>query len=215
MFRTIDADKNIITKVALALGPPDPVDGYPEQASESAVIPLQFPPRIRGFSKQTNWNETPQRMYEPVAVFEGSEATEMTLELQYVVTNHSSQTTGMMVRWDVESIAKATHTVMAYFYRTVKTGRVGKNFAPVVRVELYEVAPYAGGEISTWRMMNANLEYSDELILQNGKVFPQVTTVTMQLAMLTMIGFGKKAGGPDPVKQEFANIPKIPLKEWY
>jgi hypothetical protein len=217
------ADEAILEMAILEFTPPSPVDDWPPPvagrsysptprpvpggagAGASERIPLQFPPKIKGNSKASLWKKTDQASYEPVVVFLGASETKLSIELKYVV--------GMM-GWTVNSVARAVHMIMGYFYRTVLEGTNG---APLIKITLYKVAP-AGNQISHWRMDDANVSQSEELILEGTDVYPLVTTVSMNLAMVTQIGdvlSQAQASTMGVKKQAISIAPKYPLKEWY
>ena len=98
---------------------------------------------------------------------------------------------------------------MAYFYRGVLEGQRG---APALKLTLYKVAPPTPA-ISYWAINDANVAYSNELVLYNGDVYPQVTTITLNLAMVTQVGDILRK--PNKVKQQLKIFPKYPRKEWY
>jgi len=230
-FAITENDLNIIKKVKLTYTPPTPVNGwFDDLASDvsgsrtvnignsalgsilgesatitidnvpigkSSEIPIQFPPRIKSKNKTSNWILEDKASYEPEAVFQGSDATKITLELKYLVTGG---------KWGIETIAKSVHTIMGYFYRTVQEGANG---APLVQVILYEICPDKP-EVSTWRLDDASITYSDELVQQNGLVYPQLVTATLSLSMLTKIG-----DSTGNYKQNLTLAADFPKKEWY
>ena len=208
MFSTIQADQDIINKVQIFIvdssitgGGADPINEWP-LPSRGRVL-LQFPPRIKGNSKQSRWKEEDVTSYEPVAFWIGSSATKLSIELKYVVTGGD---------WGVDKIAKTVHTIMGYFYRPVQGKQ--KVSPPLIQLILYEIAP-AISKMSTWRMDSASVDQSDELILDLGKTYPQVTTIKMDLQMVTKIGADASDG--DSVRQlkETDFVSNIPRKEWY
>jgi hypothetical protein len=205
MFSKIKADTDILNAVSLTMMPPDPIDGFPGGSDPSTQvlgkkIPLQFPPRVKTTSKAGNYEEQDSDAYEPVAVWKGSKGTNMTVELTYVVTGGA---------WNVAGVSSAVHTVMSYFYRDIVAGQQ-KAMSPLLQVRMYEVAPFAQGQISTWRVLDASVSYSDEIILDGSKAYHQKATVTMNLMMYTRI-FDRN----EKAKQDIESAVQKPLKEWY
>jgi hypothetical protein len=204
MFQTIKADRLIKDSVSLVMEPPEPVSGW---TTGKGKIELQFPPRIRGNSKKANWLETDRVSYEPQAVWKGSGPTNLTVELKYVV--------GAGKGWGVAKISEIVHNIMGYFYRPMQAAGGATN-PPIITIKLYEVAPPAGGgpaNLSTWRMNDVSIEQTDELILDNGKVYPQVTTITMNLSMVTKLA--PSPGGRAFQHKKNKKVPLLPAKEWY
>ena len=202
MFKMIPADESILNKVSITFEGTDPISGW----TVGKKVDLQFPPRIRGNSKKANWKTQDARTYEPIAIWMGSDATMLDLELQYVVTGG---------KWNIPKISSIVHNIMGYFYRSVRAQGPGIE-PPVVKIQLYEVAPSAGGQISTWRIENCSLDQTDELILDNDKVYPQVTVIKLSLAMITKIGAKNSKGEVKPAQlQKSQVVPLQPAKEWY
>jgi hypothetical protein len=201
-FRLIQADQNIINSVKLTLEDPEPVDGWPLGSGD---IPIQFPPRVKTKSKAGNWHiKADTGSWEPIAVWKGAMGTKITIELKYVVTG-GGPAGGP---WDVDRVSKIIHNIMGYFYRPVAI-KGKKVKVPVLKATLYEISPEAS-EICTWRIEDASVAYSDELILDNGKTYPQVSTVTLQCMMITKIKGKKEKTGKNQVE-----APDQPKKEWY
>jgi hypothetical protein len=226
-----DVDMLLAKRVTMSMTPPEPIDkwfdslaGKNQQRSMSEIIkmgpqlaregrqledsdinvgrpteiPIQFPPKIKSNSKAAKWYTDHQASYEPVAVWLGADATKLQVELKYVVTGGP---------WNIENISKAVHTIMGYFYRDIRAGERG---APVIRIAIYETAPETS-EISTWRLENASVIHGDEIVVEGDKAYHQVSTVTMNLAMITRIG--DKQGQFS--KHQIDIIPEKPKKEWY
>jgi hypothetical protein len=79
---------------------------------------------------------------------------------------------------------------------------------PLVQVRLYKIAPEVT-EISKWRIESAQVDYSDELIIDGKDIYPQVTTITLTMMMVTQIRELK-----EKAKQRL-KAPKTAKKEWY
>ena len=65
---------------------------------KSSDIPIQFPPRVKSKNKTSNWVLEDKESYEPEAVFKGSDATKLTVELKYLVTGG---------KWNIQTISKS------------------------------------------------------------------------------------------------------------
>lgn len=224
-FAYTQNDLTIVKKVKMTYTPPAPVDKWFDSLSSEATvpqvsmfggfggiplitidevpvgkqseIPIQFPPRVKSKNKTSNWVIKDKASYEPEAVFKGSDAAKLTVELKYLVTGGA---------WGISTISKSIHTIMGYFYRTVQDGKSG---APLVKVILYEICPEKP-TVSTWRLDDANIIYSDEIVHQDGLSYPQLSTATLSLSMLTQIG--DTQGG---AKQPLSLAADFPKKEWY
>ena len=196
-FMMIDADQTILNNVKLIMTKPDPIDKW----FGTGEIPLQFPPRIRGNSKSMNWIVEDTESYEPIAKLQGAKETKLNLELVYVV--------GAGTGWGVQKISQTVHDIMGYFYRSIRAGQGGQ--APLIQIKLYEVAPEVGKK-SNWRINDANITQTDELIIDNGKIYPQVTTVALDMSMVTQIA---NEQGKNPKQSGYKKAPLKPKKEWY
>lgn len=239
-FRLIKADQAILDSVVLSISPPDPVDGWPNATgggypgagaaaiaksiaapgglavaqaravggmppatttnSKPQAIPIQFPPRVKGNSKAMNWIVEDTESYEPIAKLQGAKETKLELELKYVVTGGA---------WDIDKISSTVRTIKGYFYRTIAAGQKGS--APILEMKLYEIAPESGKK-SAWRINSCNISHTPELIKIDDKIFPQVTTVSLDLSMITQIA---NKDGKNPKQKGYANVPLKPKKEWY
>jgi len=208
MFEQIEADRNIVDKVqifivdnSIAGGGADPIDEWP--LPSRGRIELQFPPRILSNSKASRWKEEDVTSYEPIAFWMGSSATKLSIELKYVLTGGP---------WGADKISKTVHTIMGYFYRPVQGKQ--KVAPPLIQLILYETAP-AITKMSTWRLDQASVSHSDELILDLTKAYPQITTIKMDLQMVTKIG--ADASDAESVRQlkDTQFVPNVPRKEWY
>lgn len=201
-FRIIEADTIILNNVKLTMTPPKPIDGW----FFDGEIPLQFPPRVKSHSKAMNWRVEDADSYEPVVFFVGAKETKISMELKYVV--------GAGADWGVDKISKVVRDIKGYFYRTIRAGDDGGG--PLLEMRLYEIAPEGGfffGRPSTWRMNSVTVTPTDELILDNGMIYPQISTVALDLSMLTQMG---NKYGKGPRRQAgYKNAPVKPKKEWY
>ena len=195
-FRLIQADQNIIDPVQFILEGPEPVDGF----NGSNKIPIQFPPRIRSKTKSSNFEIKDNKgFYEPVAIWRGATGTQISIEFKYVVTGGN---------WGIAKISDTVHDVMGYFYRNVAVQNK-EAILPLVTVVMYEIVPKAGNELSKWRIETATVNYSDEIIIKDNLIYPQVTTIALSMVMVTrIIARGEKA------KQRL-KAPDKALKEWY
>jgi hypothetical protein len=195
-FRLIQADQRIIDSVQFVMEGPPPVDGF----FGGGKIPIQFPPRIKTKTKTGNYQLMDNKgFYEPVAVWRGATGTQITVEFKYVVTGGP---------WDITKISNAVHDIMGYFYRNVAV-QIQETFLPLIKVIMYKIVPKAGNETSRWRVENATVNYSDELIFDDGDIYPQVTTVTLTMVMVTRI-----VAKSEKAKQKL-KAPDKALKEWY
>jgi hypothetical protein len=194
----IGADLTILNNVKLTMTSPPPIDGW----FFGGEILLQFPPRVKSHSKAANWRIKDAESYEPIVFFIGNKETKVSLELKYVVGAGSG--------WGVDKISKIIHDIKGYFYRGMSAGNQGT--APLLEMRMYEIAPETGLGRSTWRMNSVVVTPSDELILDKGKIYPQISTIALDLSMLTQISDKQKKASR---QTGFGNAQIIPLKEWY
>jgi len=205
-FRLIPADQRIVDSVKLFMDDPappgsSPVDGWPLGSGE---IPIQFPPRVKSKNKSGNFQLKDEKgFYEPVAIWKGASGTQISVELKYVVTSNAQSVTP----WTISRISDIVHNVMGYFYRNVNSFNKGAQL-PLIQVRLYKIIPEVT-TISKWRIESAQADYSDELIIDGKDIYPQVTTITLTMMMVTQIRPLK-----EKAKQRL-DAPERAKKEWY
>lgn len=178
------------------LSHPEPVAGWPG----GTTVPLQFPIKVKNDKKSANWISTDICSYEPMIVWGGATARTLSLEVIYVVTSKNGT-------WTVKKIAECCHTLKAYFYRALAAKDVSEN-APLINLQIGEIVPRG----CTWRMNSVSIAYSDEMMNPgSGKEFPLVTTISMDVSIVTTNIINKKAKQPMQVIKNAAKM----KKDWY
>ena len=192
------ADKNVITGVRMT------VDNALDRSYD---IPFQFPPRITSETKNPNWDDKPIFSYEPIAIFKGSEARQLNVELKYVVTSADGP-------FSPSKIVEICRKIKSYAYNI---GTESKKAFPTITVDWPMILP----KNAACRMTDFNIEYSEAMV--GGKAeafFPLVTTVTFTLHVVTKIGgivpANQLQGGEKSQnkKQEAPNLPLFIKFEW-
>lgn len=167
-----------------------------------ATVRLQFPPKITTDGKSAEWQLEQKTSYEPYAVFKGATSRNITLIVKYVVTGG---------QFDVDTVASQVRLFKGYFYRTLATQDQSEKL-PLVELEVYDVIPLQE-RLSTWRMMDVSIDYSETLVKDaGGGIFPLVTTITSNLELFTQAADIKT--GKDP-KNKVPELPSRPFLEWF
>lgn len=171
-------------------------------------FPFQFPPRVKSDSKSASWWENNNlRSWEPIVIWTGATAREITIEFVYIVDGRNPDEG----EWTPERIARITNASRAYFYRTFGTSSDGStDFGPVVVIKnLYNnVRP---GVKSTWRMTGASVTPGDEFIVgESGLVVPLKNTISLSLKAWTR---QETRGNPPLVGMKA--LSKVPTSLWY
>jgi hypothetical protein len=162
------------------------------------TVLFQFPPKVVSDSKSGKWEVTFKWSYEPVAVWKGSEPREIKLDARYIVHNVGG--------WGAKQIQNQILAIKSHFYQWT-SGRAGSK-APYMKLYIYKIAPYG----STWRLINLDITYSEELVYSDGMFWPLESKVSMSCALFT---------GGAPIKNQkdayvaIKGLPKIPKPEWY
>jgi hypothetical protein len=169
-------------------------------------IPIQFPPRILSETKNPSWEEKPIYSYEPIAIFKGSEARKLNVELKYVVTSPDGE-------FCPDKIANICRTIKSYAYNI---GSESEKAFPTISVSW----PYILPDGAKCRMTDFNIEYSETLVggTKEG-FFPLVSIVTFTLHVVTKIGglipFNQLQGGKKAnPKQEGPELPLFIKFQW-
>lgn len=194
-FQFLPADQWIKDTIQIYLSKdPPPVGGAvaSDETDEEGnpQIPIQFPPRLSTDGKKGNWKTYDVSSYEPVAIFSGSEARRISVELTYVITGG---------KWTGRKISKIERLIKSYFYRKVEDAI--DNTPMVVIKQLYGVTlAYAK---TTWRMNSVDITPGEGIILEesNGvqRAYPLSRKIVIELETYTQLG-GR--GGDDPAADE-------------
>lgn len=165
---------------------PETASGLPLGESP---LPLQFPPRIVSDSKTADWQETFKGSWEPQAVWKGSTARKVTVEITYIVDG---------AQFTAGKIALYTKQCKGYFYRTITDS------VPVVRMKFYS---HVGTSIpGDFRLLDVTVTHGDGAIIQDTDgTFPLLTKIAMTGALITTIDR----------KQEIPGLQDRPPIDWY
>lgn len=223
------ADQKLANFNKITIGAdPEPIGLDPDylvpKSGGEYQIPLQFPVKITGDGKSTNWQMTDAASYEPIAVYEGSNARYLTLEFTYVVFDDDSQsyTKGGVktTQWTPQKIMAVERTIKSYFYRKAEKSI---NKTPVVYIYDLYTAVMAGFERASFRAKSMDIQRSHALIpLREFGFGPRavnlVTTITLELESYTQLA-GRLARGGDG-SDEDKKIPQQNLSSaaeaaWY
>jgi hypothetical protein len=186
-FKLTQVDRDIADKVQIIIkNTPKARAGFP---LGEVSLPLQFPPRITDDTKSSVWEEQPAGTYEPIAVWANALPRRIGIEITYIATGG---------QFTPQKIAIITRQIKAYFYRSLED----KALVPIVEIKMYEHILDDG---ATFRMLDASFSFSETLIKDGDNIFPLMTKVKMNLALMTAIDG----------KQEIPNMPKAPKQGWY
>jgi hypothetical protein len=175
-------------------------------------IPIQFPPRITSETKNPTWDEEPIFSYEPIAIFKGSEARKLNVEIKYVVTSANGE-------FNPDNIANICRSIKSYAYNI---GTDSEKAFPTVTVSWPRILP---GKCAC-RLTDLNIEYSEAMVGGSSSgFFPLVTTITFALHVVTKIGGivpanqlqggeGGEGGKGGNIKQKGENLPQFIKFEW-
>lgn len=151
------------------------------------LIEFQFPPTISADSKSINWDLRDLKGYEPLAIFMGSKARNISVEFNYVLYGNE---------WNIFKIRSQLQKIKAgaYFgdFMGNGVGKSGSN-APYIKFVCYQVIPRAdssvnvGSQESTWRIDNSvSITYSNEKVnVPDVGIWPIHTNVKIGLSLVT------------------------------
>ena len=183
-------------------------------------IPFQFPPRVTSDTKVSKWFSTDLKAYEPLKIFDGSEARKFTLEFEYIATGEGE--------FSPSGIANILRSIKSYGYITVSEA-IG-NY-PTVSPVIYDILPTGGGRRANCRLMNISITHGPEVVKEGNVFFHLYTKVNLELELVTKIGGiqqggggsdgdGGASGGGDPSAGETPKVkaPQLavgPAFEWF
>lgn len=184
------------------------VNDLTKNSFDAQNIPFQFPPVIKSDSKRAKWQENDLASYEPFAVWMGSDARKLEIQLEYIVTTRGEtfntpevETLGQEVIgapfdnsggvdvWSVANITNIMRKLKSYFYITVERGQATY---PLVKAIFYEYSPRSGdsglsNSLGTWRLFDVNIQPSGALIEDGDKVCHMKHTITFSMALMTQL----------------------------
>lgn len=177
--------------------------------STPLLLQLQFPPRITSDTKSADWQEESIASYEPLAIFLGSSARKITIDLTYIVgagtdrevtfRKNGSTTTKTASEFCASTVGLLCNQIKAYFYRSIQGLDI-----PVVRIRFYNHIGAESGP-AVFRLMDVNITHGETIIKDETGVFPLLTKVTLNAALTTRIG--------DKVQSK--NLTSFPFRDWY
>lgn len=138
------------------------------------IVRFQFPPTIGSDNKAVEYNETSYKFIEPVTLFKGAKAREISLKWQYVVTGGE---------WGINAIESQVKLTRGYFYTTIQT-QIQDKAAIIIKFRAYnEVGP--GGGTFSFRGEGIDVKFKGPIIEEGGKTWPLVTDLSMKLKLWT------------------------------
>lgn len=179
---------------------------------DAQIVPFQFPPVIKSDSKRAKWQENDIASYEPFAVWMGSDARKLDVQVEYVVTTRSNlfafpdedpniigapfDGSGGEDVWSVANIINIMRKIKSYFYITIERGLATY---PLVKAIFYDYSPRSGDDglansLGTWRLLDVNIQPSGALIEDGDNVCHMKHTVTFSMALMTQLI--NLSGGP-------------------
>lgn len=201
-FKLHPVDAKLVQRVKLVLHNPQFSD-----IGKAVIVSFQFPPHLESDGKGLRWNEKNFKNIEPMAIFDGSEAREISLKWCYVVTGEKG--------WSVKDIAKKVKGIRGYFYQTINNW--DDDSGEGIRADFYAynaVGPGTGAVFS-FRPTTLSVSYSDKIILTDDGSFPIKTDLNMKLRMWTK-GAETDGDGDKPL-QDLPWLKKVGdiTAEWY
>lgn len=185
-FELLPFDQTLTDAVEIIfLEAPETASGLP---LGEEPLPLQFPPRITSDNKSADWTETFKGSWEPQAVWKGSTARKITLELTYIVDGKSFGT---------QEVALITKQCKGYFYRNIKSN------IPIMKLKMYN---HIGQELpGDFRLLDVTITHGDTIIDDGAGQFPLLTKISITGALTTQVGGEQKI---DSLQQQ-------PPIDWY
>ena len=165
----------------------------------SIKIGLQFPPKIVSESKGALWDETDRYGYEELAVFKGSRAKNINLEINYVVWD----------TWDQTKICGEVRKIKKHLY---VHGGGALDKVPFLEIEGWKVID---GDPQPFRVMNISINYSREYVGQGKNYWPLHTKVVLDLKLLTAGGSIESAKKFRETRYQSGILAPAPRQEWY
>lgn len=141
-------------------------------------VKLQFAPKVTSDNRRGNWDEREIWGVEPLAIYKGSSARNITLQLTYI--NDGDQ-------WTCSTIREQVNLIRGYYMRAAGAGVQGK--AMVIRLKLWCIG---GKDLMTFRMRSCDVKYSETMVTDSTPTliglynyFPLRTDITLDLASWT------------------------------
>ena len=162
---------------------------------------LQFPPLITKDSKNAVWEEHQTASYEPFKVYKYSQSRAIALKFQWVVGGN----------FPPQRIHQIISNVKAYFYH-IAAGQINSNSQkyPAVWIDkFYNIITRR----TTWRMMDIDVKYSEELVKVNQVFYPLHVTLTMNLEASTRLASSRT--DPSTELYPIDVLAKRPHLSWY
>jgi hypothetical protein len=156
-------------------------------------IKFQFPPKVTGDSKNSNWETIWFPSWEPIKYYWGSEARVITVEAEWMATGSV---------WTPRAIAGQMRKIREYFYGA----KVGGSVYPLVKLKIYDIVP----SLANFRMMDFSVSFGDGIAGGAG-LFPIYSKGTFKLELATKVtGKVKGTNGEDiDVKEPKVNVANL------
>lgn len=180
-----------------------PVDGAITVPGKGAgEVPFQFPPRLTGDSKDNRWKSIHDTFaWEPVKMWEGSNARRLTLHAVYVANGATIND----VQWTPQNVATTTRAFKQYFY-----AQPSERVFPAIELVLYDHVPVSSLGNAKFRMMNVNVKPGSEIIQVEGVPFSLRVEIDITLEQTTRI-----VTDDGEAVMDHGNLPDFPPQVWY
>lgn len=156
-------------------------------------IPFQFPPKVVSESNSTNWKVSKDMLsFEPLKILGGMAGRTINVEWEYIATDNT---------FKGAFIAAILRNLKSYYFEFNAQNRIH----PTVSFQYGAIVPVAGH----FRMMNVNITYGQELVIDGGDLYPLYTKVAIALELATTLG---AKNGPDKIKA--ADLERL-KPNWY
>jgi hypothetical protein len=196
MFKLHDSDATLLKGAKLTLHN----SLMPNSGGE---VDFQFPAIIESDNKHVEYTEGNLANIEPLAVFKGSKAREISLKWYYIVTGAKLNN----VTWNCKNIADRVKRVRGYFYQTINNFTQGKGLQ--VTFKAYDIVggvlggtpaiAFGGGATAnkgkeiTFRPAGIDVSYSDRIITDSSGTYAFKTDLKMKLNLWSQ-GEGDEEG---------------------
>lgn len=164
-------------------------------------VELQFPPKILSDGKSSNWQEDHRYGYEEFALWRGSFARKVSIEIIYLV----------WASWTVEKIEEEVLKIKEHLYVS-RPGVLDK--VPFFSLEGYRVVD-ATKKTPKFRLMDVSIENSREYVGKGVNHWPLKTTINLSCKLITREGsFPRKSRLREPMYNG-RDLPAQMNKLWF
>jgi len=158
-------------------------------------IPFQFPPVVTADGKKSQWDEKARPAYEPIVVWNGASAREVTIDMTYIVAG------GQWTADNIKNIARE--------FKRIHYGLIAQRASlPVIIINLYNSIIGSGGK---FRISSTSIKYGKTYILERGaSAWPLTTKITITGSLVTKVKIPE-----DILKIDIANLDGLAVPRWY